>query len=42
MKHRLLLALPLALGTWTAAGWTLPEGSAKVPDEAKEVFARYD
>lgn len=42
MKNRLLLALPLVLGAGATAGWALPEGSAKVPNEVKDVFARYD
>ncbi|HRD64524.1 MAG TPA: nuclear transport factor 2 family protein [Candidatus Competibacter sp.] len=42
MERRLLLALPLVLGAWAVAGWSLPEGSAKAPDGVKAVFARYD
>lgn len=44
MVNRLVWALPLAVGIWTTAGWTLtlPESPLKVPNEVKEVFERFD
>lgn len=42
MKNRLVLILPLVLGSWATVGWALSEGSPKVPPEVKEVFVRYD